>query len=557
MRTRTIPPLLAALLGVTAVTACSDGEAGPEIDAAAYYEQYRPGESDVLAGAPTGVPGGAAGPDHATAAHEAAPAPPEWPGPTEDNVFVDAGDSTFVSTRDDAESTFALDVDTGSFHVGRALLTEGALPDPASIRVEEWVNAFRYGDPPPPDGDDLGAVVESGPAFGATDGTRLVRVGITTRELAERPPAALTFVVDTSGSMDIRERLGLVKASLALLVEHLDDDDTIAIVTYGDDAAPLLGPTPVSDAATIIDAIESLSPGGSTNLEAGLQLGYRQARRAFRPDAVNAVILASDGVANVGVTDPDVLTQQITQAGEEGIHLVTVGYGMGNYNDHLMEQLADQGDGFYRYIDTFEQAQALFVDELTPTLSVVAEEAKAQVVFDPDVVEAYRLIGYENRLLAAEDFNDDTKDAGELGAGHSVTALYEIVPVGAKSSAKIRGVDPLRYQTPRTVTPAARGGELAFVKLRYKAPDGDTSKLLEHPVKDDVAASPSADFRFAAAVAAFGMVLRESEHRGNATIDQVIALAREGLGKDREGYRAEFIRLAEKVKAMGMLAAGQ
>jgi len=501
MRTRTIPPLLAALLGVTAVTACSDGEAGPEIDAAAYYEQYRPGESDVLAGAPTGVPGGAAGPDHATAAHEAAPAPPEWPGPTEDNVFVDAGDSTFVSTRDDAESTFALDVDTGSFHVGRALLTEGALPDPASIRVEEWVNAFRYGDPPPPDGDDLGAVVESGPAFGATDGTRLVRVGITTRELAERPPAALTFVVDTSGSMDIRERLGLVKASLALLVEHLDDDDTIAIVTYGDDAAPLLGPTPVSDAATIIDAIESLSPGGSTNLEAGLQLGYRQARRAFRPDAVNAVILASDGVANVGVTDPDVLTQQITQAGEEGIHLVTVGYGMGNYNDHLMEQLADQGDGFYRYIDTFEQAQALFVDELTPTLSVVAEEAKAQVVFDPDVVEAYRLIGYENRQLDDADFRDDSVDAGELGAGHAATALYEV---------RVRADDPAALRT-------APADDVPLGELRLRWMSAASGEVVERtvPIPSATTDAPSDAFRLAATVAATAEVLR-----GNAVLTE-------------------------------------
>ena len=255
------------------------------------------------------------------------------------------------------------------------------------------------------------------------DGTALVRLGISTADLdpIERPPANITFVIDTSGSMDIRERLGMVKASLALLVRQLRPDDTIAIVTYGDMATPVLSPTPVEEWRDIVDAIDALAPerqhehGGRP--AARLRAGPRVVRRA---DDINVVVLASDGVANQGVTDPEVLTDQITQSGDEGIHLVTVGYGMGNYNDHLMEQLADQGDGFYSYVDTFAEAERLFVDELTPTLYVVAEQAKVQVVFDPDVVAGYRLIGYENRMLDDEEFTDDTVDAGELGAGHQV-----------------------------------------------------------------------------------------------------------------------------------------
>ena len=379
-------------------------------------------------------------------------------------MFVDGGDSTFVATADDAESTFALDVDTGSYRVGQALLARGLLPDPASIRVEEWVNAFDYGDPAPTDGRS-GVTVETGAAPHTDDGTPLVRIGVDTATVAdaERPPANITFVIDTSGSMDIRERLGLVKSSLALLVQHLRDDDTIAIVTYGDDATPVLAPTPVADAERIIAAIDELGPGGSTNMEAGLLLGYEQARAAFDPDALNVVVLASDGVANVGVTDPTVLTDQITQAGEEGIHLVTVGYGMGNYNDHLMEQLADQGDGFYGYVDTFDEAERLFVDELTPTLTVVAGDAKAQVVFDPATVESYRLIGYENRVLDDEEFHDDTVDAGELGAGHAVTALYEVGPatdVAAPPALRRRAAARARSARSRCAgRPGDRGGE--------------------------------------------------------------------------------------------------
>ncbi|MFV0309046.1 MAG: von Willebrand factor type A domain-containing protein, partial [Desertimonas sp.] len=416
------------------------------------------------------------------------------------NVFVDGGDSTWTVVADDRESTFGLDVDTGSFTVGRRFLDEGHLPEPESIRVEEWLNAFDY-TMHPTGGGPLGVVVETVDAPRADDGTQLVRVAVSTDELAaaDRPAAHLTFVIDTSGSMDIRQRLGLVQSSLALLVNELNPDDTIAIVTYGDDAVPVLAPTPVSEADTIIDAIDDLGPGGSTNMEAGLMLGYEQAREAYRADAINVVVLASDGVANVGVTDADVLTEQITQAGEQGIHLVTVGYGMGNYNDHLMEQLADQGDGFYSYVDTFEEAERLFVEDLTPTLTVVAEEAKVQVVFDDEVVEAYRLIGYENRQLDDGDFRDDTVDAGELGAGHHVTALYEV---------------RLSADGPSERIPSPDGPPLGEVRLRWTSPETGEATEIDAVIPPN-AATPSTDIRLAALVADLAELLK-----GNEVVDE-------------------------------------
>jgi len=507
MRTRAIPALLAGLVTLAACGGTDPSADRPDIDARAYVDDYREGSEDGAVQHPSNAPTRAAPTSDAEAAVATGPAEPDWPDPTEDNVFVDSGDSTFVDVADDAESTFALDVDTGSFHVGRAQLAGGVLPDPGSIRVEEWINAFDYGDRAPDD-DALGATVETIDAPHADDGTRLVRIGVSTTRLDERPPADITFVIDTSGSMDIRERLGLVKASLALLVEHLRPDDTIAIVTYGDEATPVLAPTPVADAERIVAAIDDLGPGGSTNMEAGLLLGYDQARAALRPDALNVVVLASDGVANVGVTDPTVLTDRITRAGEEGIHLVTVGYGMGNYNDHLMEQLADQGDGFYAYVDTFEQATELFVEDLTPTLTVVAADAKAQVVFDPAAVESYRLIGYENRRLDDSQFRDDTVDAGELGAGHAVTALYEVRPASAAA---------VGMQAPAATT-------LGEVRLRWTVPA--TGEVVERAVPIEAATSePSDAVRLAAAVAATAEVLRGNTDvtaRG-LTLDDVAA----------------------------------
>ena len=465
---------------------------------------------------------------------------PPVPGPLDDNVFVDAGDSRFVPAAADRESTFALDVDTGSYRAGLAQLASGMLPDPASIRVEEWVNAFDYDDPVPTDGP-VGVAVETATAPHTDDGTMLVRVAVDTTTVTadDRPPANITFVIDTSGSMDIRDRLGLVQSSLALLVQHLRDDDTIAIVTYGDDASPVLAPTKVADAERIIAAIDELGPGGSTNMEAGLLLGYEQARAAFDPAALNVVVLASDGVANVGSTDPAVLTAQITKAGEEGIHLVTVGYGMGNYNDHLMEQLADQGDGFYSYVDTFEEAERLFVDDLTPTLTVVAKDAKAQVRFDPATVQSYRLLGYENRALDDEQFHDDTVDAGELGAGHAVTALYEVVPAtDVAVPAAWRATAPQPDASFGTVT------------VRWLDPEtGEASeRSVEVPVATAAEASPS--LRLASTVAELAEVLR-----GNHVVTgRGITLAT--VAADAAALEAADVPGAAQLADVARLAAG-
>ena len=425
MRTpRTIPTLTAlAVAGALVLVGCSepDDEPGPDgsrgIDARSYYDDYETQVDYDMAMPSTG----------GSVAEDGGGSSMPIPGPTEDNTFVDAGTSGFVDPREDRLSTFALDVDTGSYGVARSLLEQGYRPPAASVRVEEWINAMEYDDPAPTDAD-LGVLGESALAPGLDDGTQLVRVGVSAREVeaTERPRVNVTLVVDRSGSMDIRNRLGLVQSSLALLADRLAGDDTVSVVSFEDQARPILEPTPVRDTEKILDAIEELQPGGSTNLEAGLRLGYEQAREGFDEDAVNVVVLASDGVANVGDTGPGSITEKIAEEGRDGIHLVTVGYGMGNYNDHLMEQLADLGDGFYSYVDTYAEAEQLFGTELTTTLTPVAAEARTQVAFDPSLVTSYRLVGYDNREIADDDFEDLSVDAGELGAGHHATALYEV-----------------------------------------------------------------------------------------------------------------------------------
>ena len=399
----------------------TDGSRG--IDTRSYVDDYEEGGGDA-AGGSVAMPSQTQEDSAATGTVVEPIAPP---APDEANTFVEAGVNGFVPTEQDARSTFGLDVDTGSYGVARTLLSDGYPVPAASIRVEEWINALPYADPAPT-GADLGLVVESGVAPTLDDGTQVVRVGVSAREVApaDRPRVNVTLVVDRSGSMDIRNRLGLVQSSLALLADRLADDDTVSVVSFEDQARPILEPTPVSDTEAILDAVDDLEPGGSTNLEAGLALGYEQAREAFDPDAVNLVVLCSDGVANVGATGPGSITDRIAEEGADGIHLVTVGYGMGNYNDHLMEQLADLGDGFYSYVDTYAEAERLFGTDLTTTLVPVAAEARAQVAFDPAAVSSYRLIGYENRDIADEDFTDLAVDAGELGSGHHATALYEV-----------------------------------------------------------------------------------------------------------------------------------
>jgi Ca-activated chloride channel family protein len=346
-----------------------------------------------------------------------------------DMFFQDYGVNPSIDTEDDHLSTFALDVDTGSYTIMRNYLREGHVPPPESVRVEEYVNYFDQGYDNPPAHQAFGIKVDGGPSpFTQTERYQMLRVGIQGYQVREyeRKDAALTFVIDVSGSMNMDNRLGLVKRSLELLVEQLRPTDTVSIVVYGTDARVILEPTPGSDQGTILESIYSLHPEGVTNAEAGIRLGYRMAIRAFKADGINRVILCSDGVANFGETEADVILSEIRHHVEEGVMLTTIGFGMDNYNDVLMEQLADNGDGFYAYVDDLRESQRLFIDQITGTLQTIAMDAKVQIDFNPQVVMRYRLVGFENRAIADSDFRDNSVDAGEIGAGHSVTALYEI-----------------------------------------------------------------------------------------------------------------------------------
>lgn len=356
------------------------------------------------------------------------PLPPSSRGPY-DMFFEDYGVNPSIDTEDDNLSTFALDVDTGSYTIMRNYLSEGNLPPSDSVRVEEYVNYFDQGYPAPPAHQAFGIYLDGAPSpFTQTERYQMLRVGVQGYQVPdeERKDAALTFVIDVSGSMDMDNRLGLVKRSLELLVEQLRPRDRVSIVVYGSEARVVLEPTSGADKGQILEAIYSLQPEGATNAEAGIRLGYQMAMHAYNPEGINRVILCSDGVANVGETGPDAILEEIRHYVEEGVTLTTVGFGMDNYNDTLMEQLADDGDGFYSYVDDLREARRLFLDQITGTLQTIAMDAKVQVEFNPSVVMRYRLVGFENRAIADEQFRDNTVDAGEIGAGHSVTALYEI-----------------------------------------------------------------------------------------------------------------------------------
>ena len=424
--------------------------------------------------------------------------------PYHDVFFDNYGVNPFIDTEDDPLSTFALDVDTGSYTIARRYLSDGNLPDKDSVRVEEYVNYFDLGYEPPSEGS-FAIRMDGGPTpFVQNDRYQVMRVGIHGYEVPaeQRKQAVLTFVIDVSGSMSQENRLGAVKHSLTRLVQSLHPSDQVGIVVYGSRGKLILDPTPVEESAKILNAIERLVSEGSTNAEEGLQIGYREASRAFIPGAINRVILCSDGVANVGNTGPDSILESIREYADQGIQLTTVGFGMGNYNDVLMEQLADEGDGFYAYVDTPREAERLFVHDLTGTLQTIALDAKLQMVFNPETVTRYRLVGFENRALKDEEFEDDTVDAGEIGAGHSVTALYEIkLAEGAQ-------------------------GEIATVRLRWQDPDSfENIELSQSFDVMDLAASfeeTSPQFRLAVMVAAFAEVLRESYWAQEYTLDDLV-----------------------------------
>ena len=441
-----------------------------------------------------------------------------------DANFEDYGIRSFIATDRDPLSTFALDVDTGAYTVARQWLESGQLPPRESVRVEEYVNSFNYDYPAPREG--LTVVADGGPSPYDPDNV-ILRLGVQAEQVSnsERPDAALTFVIDTSGSMDRPNRLGLVKDSLIGLTRELDRNDTVAIVTYSDGGQVILPPTSAANDDEIIDAIDSLRPNGSTNLEAGLELGYDLANEQYIRGGVNRVILASDGIANVGLTDPDRLSSLIRDDADEGIHLVTIGVGMDGFNDVMMEQLADQGDGFYAYVDDISEAERLFSDELVSTLVTVAIDGKIQVEFNPETVEQYRLIGFENRAVLDDDFRNDDVDAGELGAGHQVTAIYELTLRSGVSGRDRLGTAQLRWEDPE---------ERSVRETRLEL----TANTLE-----DRWSSTSDDFRLAVTVASFAEILRDSPHRGDISLSQVHAEA-DNLA-NRSGQVDELVRLID------------
>ena len=442
-------------------------------------------------------------------------------------------------------STFSIDVDKASYANVRRFLDRGTLPPADAVRVEEMINYFSY-DLPEPRGDHPFSITTEVGAAPWAPSHRLVRIGIQGKRLrGERiPPSNLVFLIDVSGSMSDENKLPLVKRSLRMLVDQLRDEDKVSIVVYAGAAGLVLPCTPGTERTRILNAIDRLEAGGSTAGGAGIQLAYRVARENFIEEGNNRVILATDGDFNVGVSSEGELTRLIEEKRRTGVFLTVLGFGTGNYADARMEALADKGNGNYFYVDNLLEGRKIFVEELQGTLFTIAKDVKIQVEFNPAEVAAYRLVGYENRALRDEDFNNDAIDAGELGAGHSVTALYEIIPVGARGASDVPGVDPLRYQVPERRISGQRG-ELLTVKLRYQRPEGSASRLIEQAVRDTDRAERglSDDFAFAAAVAEFGMLLRNSEFKGTSSAGHVLASARAHRGDDRDGYRAEFIRL--------------
>ena len=448
-------------------------------------------------------------------------------------------------------STFSIDVDAASYSNMRRFINKGELPPVDAIRTEELVNYFSYDYPKPTGSDPVKITMEAGACPWNAD-HRLVRIGLKAKEIpTEHLPASnLVFLIDVSGSMWGANRLDLVKSSLKLLVNNLRDKDKVAIVTYAGSAGVKLEATPGSDKQKIREAIDELTAGGSTAGGAGILLAYKIAKKNFISNGNNRIILCSDGDFNVGVSSAEGLEQLIEKERKSGVFLTVLGYGMGNYKDKKIQVLAEKGNGNHAYIDNLQEANRVLVGEFGATLHTVAKDVKLQVEFNPSQVQAYRLIGYESRLLKDEDFNNDAKDAGDMGAGHTVTAFYEVIPTGIKNE-YVGKIDDLKYQKKEKVTVKPTGSnDLLTVKLRYKASDKDVSKKMELPFVDNKGNNVSSDFRFASAVAMFGQLLRDSDFKGNASYDKVINLAKQGLNNDDKGYRREFIRLVEAAKGL-------
>ena len=469
------------------------------------------------------------------------------PGNTEGYDVID--ENPFLRAATTPRSTFSIDVDHASYSNVRRFLSGGTRPPRDAVRLEELINYFPY-ELPAPRGEDPVSITTEVAVAPWNTAHRLVRVGLRGRpiDVDALPPNNLVFLIDVSGSMEAENKLPLLKAAFRLLVNELRPQDRVALVVYAGAAGVVLPSTAGDRKEAILQAIDRLSAGGSTAGGAGIRLAYDVAKSSHMAQGNNRVILATDGDFNVGTSSDAELVQLIEQRREQGTFLTVLGFGTGNVKDSKMEKLADKGNGNYAYVDNITEARKVLVTEMGATLVTVAKDVKLQIEFNPSRVAAYRLLGYENRLLRDEDFRDDTKDAGELGAGHSVTALYEVIPPGAPDADNVRGSDPLRYTRDAAARPRAGSSELLYVKLRYKQPTGRHSKELTHVVRDEVASNPSFDLMFASAVAEFGMVLRDSPHKGKSSLDSAIVRAERTRGEDEYGYRAEFVRLATRAR---------
>lgn len=458
-------------------------------------------------------------------------------------------ENSFINALQNPKSTFSIDVDTASYSNVRRMLNEGSRPPAGAVRIEELINYFRYDYPAPSSEHPFSVTTELAQCPWQT-GHQLVRIGLKGKEIEQenRPPANLVFLLDVSGSMNNPNKLPLVKSAMRLLVENLDEQDRIAIAVYASASGLVLPSTPANESAKILAAIDQLDAGGSTNGGQGIQLAYNTAEKNFIDGGINRVILCTDGDFNVGTTSQSELVKLIKKKASGNVFLSLLGFGTGNLNDSTMEKLADHGNGNYAYIDSMLEARKTLVQEMGSTLITIAKDVKIQVDFNPARVDSYRLIGYENRLLANEDFEDDSKDAGEIGAGHTVTAIYEIVPTGTMANTRVDS--PSRFVESK-IREDANPDSILFVNLRYKEPESNQSKLilapLDHPLSAPVP-EVEGDFKFVSAVAAFGMKLRESAHSGDADWDWIIETATTSQGVDADGFRNEFIGLAKRAR---------
>jgi len=470
-------------------------------------------------------------------------APPPYQQNVDTERYEHLNDNAVHLVREQPVSTFSIDVDTGAYANVRRFLNAGQLPPQDAVRVEEMINYFDYDYAPPTDRKTPFKVATELAGAPWNPEALLLKIGIKGFEVAasERPAANLVFLIDVSGSMQSPDKLPLLKNAFRLLADQLSERDHVAMVVYAGSTGVVLEPTSGKDKHKILAALDRLEAGGSTNGAAGIEQAYALARSMKIDGGINRVVLATDGDFNVGVVNFEALIDRAERERSSGIALTTLGFGTGNYNDQLLERLADAGNGNYAYVDNLSEARKVLVSELSSTLFTIAKDVKIQVEFNPAEVQEYRLIGYENRMLAREDFNNDKVDAGEIGAGHRVTALYEVIPAGKKGR-----VEPLRYG--ETKAAASTTGELAHVRLRYKQPSSDTSQLLEYPISTRSVVSlakASDDFRFAASVAAFGQLLRGGKYIEGFGYRDIVALAKGGLSEDNEGYRREFVSLVK------------